>query len=94
MKLIIQIRDSDTGVGIAGAEIHVRNITRTAKAERMDADIKHDITSGKLHTLNIKEWKSSTLFSFVHYKISHHDQNLKTIVIYPTLIYYLLKNIE
>merc|ERR550532_1903900 len=39
------IRDAATGHGIAGAEIHVRNITRINRFNRMDADIKHDVTS-------------------------------------------------
>lgn len=39
------IRDADTGHGLGGAEIHVRNITRTNRFNRMDADIKHDVTS-------------------------------------------------
>jgi len=41
------VRDAMTGLGIAGAEIHVRNITRMGKFSRMDADIKHDITSAR-----------------------------------------------
>jgi len=39
------IRDADTGHGLGGAEIHVRNITRINRFNRMDADIKHDVTS-------------------------------------------------
>jgi len=39
------IRDANTGKGISGATVHVRNITRTNKADRMDADIDHDVTS-------------------------------------------------
>merc|ERR1711915_869976 len=41
------VRNAMTGLGIAGAEIHVRNITRMGKFSRMDADIKHDITSAR-----------------------------------------------
>eukprot|EP00090_Calanus_glacialis_P034114 TRINITY_DN569_c0_g1_i1.p1 TRINITY_DN569_c0_g1~~TRINITY_DN569_c0_g1_i1.p1 ORF type:complete len:495 (-),score=140.55 TRINITY_DN569_c0_g1_i1:78-1430(-) len=41
------IRDAGTGLGVAGAEIHVRNITRTDRFNRMDADIKHDVTSAR-----------------------------------------------
>jgi len=39
------IRDAQTGHGLAQAEIHVRNITRFNRFNRMDADIKHDVTS-------------------------------------------------
>jgi len=39
------IRDAATGHGLGGAEIHVRNITRINRFNRMDADIKHDVTS-------------------------------------------------
>merc|ERR1711892_630500 len=41
------IRDAVTGLGVVGAEIHVRNITRTDRFNRMDADIKHDVTSAQ-----------------------------------------------
>eukprot|EP00092_Neocalanus_flemingeri_P035502 GFUD01038635.1.p1 GENE.GFUD01038635.1~~GFUD01038635.1.p1 ORF type:complete len:478 (+),score=118.25 GFUD01038635.1:214-1647(+) len=41
------IRDAVTGLGLVGAEIHARNITRTDRFNRMDADIKHDVTSAR-----------------------------------------------
>jgi len=41
------IRDAATGRGVGGAEIHARNITRTNRFNRMDADIKHDVTSAR-----------------------------------------------
>ena len=44
----IKIRNSATGVGIPGAVIHVRNVTRTGKYTRRDQDIDHDVTSGKI----------------------------------------------
>jgi len=39
------VKDADTRQGIANALIHVRNITRIAKAYRRSDDINHDITS-------------------------------------------------
>jgi len=41
------IRDAMTGLGVGGAEIHARNITRTDRFNRMNADIKHDVTSAR-----------------------------------------------
>ena len=41
------IRDSLTGEGIAGATVHVRNISRIDRFGRMESDITHDVTSGK-----------------------------------------------
>jgi len=41
------IRDGMTGQGVAGAQVHVRNITRMDRFRRMDADIKHDVTSAR-----------------------------------------------
>jgi len=41
------IRDAASGLGVGAAQIHVRNITRTDRFNRMDADIKHDITSAR-----------------------------------------------
>merc|ERR1711988_1961019 len=38
------IRDANSGEGIAGATIHVRNISRVDRHTRMEADINHDIT--------------------------------------------------
>ena len=42
------MRDSLTGDGIAAATVHVRNISRLDKYGRMQSDITHDVTSGKL----------------------------------------------
>ena len=42
-----QVRDSLTGEGIAGATVHVRNITRVDRYGHMDNDIGHDIKSGE-----------------------------------------------
>jgi len=39
------VRDSLTGEGIAGATVHVRNISRIDKFGRMESDITHDVTS-------------------------------------------------
>merc|ERR1711988_377054 len=39
------VRDGKTGEGIAGATVHVRNITRVDRHVRMEADINHDVTS-------------------------------------------------
>jgi len=39
------VRDSLTGEGIAGATVHVRNITRVDRYGHMDNDIGHDIKS-------------------------------------------------
>jgi len=39
------VRDGQTGKGIAGATIHVRNITRVERFTRMEAEINHDVTS-------------------------------------------------
>merc|ERR1711936_1253354 len=41
------IRDAVTGLGVGGAEVHVRNITRTDRFSRKDSDIKHDVTSAR-----------------------------------------------
>jgi hypothetical protein len=41
------IRNSATGVGIPGAAIHVRNVTRPGKYARRDQDIDHDVTSAR-----------------------------------------------
>ena len=41
-----------TGLGVGGAEIHARNITRTDRFNRMNADIKHDVTSGNILRFN------------------------------------------
>jgi len=41
------IRDAMTGLGVGGAEVHVRNITRTDRFTRKDSDIKHDVTSAR-----------------------------------------------
>merc|ERR1711936_720980 len=40
-----RVRDSQTGEGIPGATIHVRNITRVERHARMEADIQHDVTT-------------------------------------------------
>merc|ERR1719491_1434340 len=39
------VRDAVTGSGLAGATVHVRNITRTTRTTRRSDDINHDITS-------------------------------------------------
>merc|ERR1719284_803043 len=39
------VRDSLPGEGIAGATVHVRNISRIDKSGRMKSDITHDVTS-------------------------------------------------
>ena len=39
------VRDGQTGKGIAGATIHVRNITRVERFTRKEAEINHDVTS-------------------------------------------------
>merc|ERR1711874_848841 len=41
------VRDANTGEGIAGARVHVRNITRVERHVRMEADINHDVTSAR-----------------------------------------------
>jgi len=41
------VRDGKTGEGIAGATVHVRNITRVDRHVRMEADINHDVTSAR-----------------------------------------------
>merc|ERR1711981_504046 len=41
------VRDAKTGEGIAGARVHVRNITRVERHVRMEADINHDVTSAR-----------------------------------------------
>merc|ERR1712241_820143 len=41
------VRDGKTGEGIAGATVHVRNITRVDRHVRMQADINHDVTSAR-----------------------------------------------
>ena len=43
----LQVRDANTGEGIAGATVHVRNITRVDRHARMEADINHDVTSAR-----------------------------------------------
>ena len=43
----LQVRDGKTGEGIAGATVHVRNITRVDRHVRMEADINHDVTSAR-----------------------------------------------
>ena len=42
-----QVRDGTTVEGIAGATVHVRNITRVDRHTRMEADINHDVTSAR-----------------------------------------------
>ena len=39
------VRDATTGQAISEATVHVRNITRLDRHTRMNADIKHDITT-------------------------------------------------
>ena len=41
------VTDSLTHKGIAGAVVHVRNITRVGRAERRNLDIDHDVTSAR-----------------------------------------------
>merc|ERR1711981_968863 len=41
------VRDANTGEGIAGARVHVRNITRVERHVRMEADINHHVTSAR-----------------------------------------------
>ena len=41
------VKDANTGEAIAGARVHVRNITRVERHVRMEADINHDVTSAR-----------------------------------------------
>merc|ERR1712183_387891 len=41
------VKDANTGEAIAGARVHVRNITRLERHVRMEADINHDVTSAR-----------------------------------------------
>ncbi len=41
-----QITDAATQMGIEGAVVHVRNVTRNGKFLRRNDDIDHDVTSG------------------------------------------------
>ena len=41
------VRDANTGEGIAGAKVHVRNITRVERHVRMEAEINHDVTTAR-----------------------------------------------
>merc|ERR1719412_537891 len=39
------VRDGVTGEGLGGASVHVRNISRTDRHARVEADIRHDVTT-------------------------------------------------
>merc|ERR1719382_1006317 len=41
------VRDANTGEGLAGARVHVRNIARVERHVRMEAEINHDVTTAR-----------------------------------------------
>ena len=66
-----QVRDSLTGEGIAGATVHVRNITRVDRYGHMDNDIGHDIKSGEKNIgKKHKSWLSMGVLSWYWFPTS------------------------